>query len=132
MQKFLCVLIFTALLISMPLASRAETSAPKGTGNVDASTFLVDMASYAPPLDGAYRSEIKKIASILGRDSRKNPILVDPTGNDRELVVRAAAAYVASRSSEKRIVGIDWTALLSTAANEDEADAALSAILRQG
>src|SRR5688500_16597224 len=118
-KKFLCVLIFTALLISMPLAPFAQTSAPKGTAaqEVDASTFLVDMASNAPSLDGAYPSETKKIAAILGRDSRKSPILIDPTGNDRELVVQAAAIYLASRSSEKRIVGIDWNALLSTAAS---------------
>src|SRR5688572_27624698 len=132
-KKFLCVLIFTALLVSMPLAPLAQTSATKETAEpgVDSSTFLVDIASNAPSLDGAYPSETKKIAAILGRDSRKNPILIDPTGNDRELVVQAAAVYLASRSSDKRIVGIDWNALLSTANGEREADAAFAAILRR-
>jgi hypothetical protein len=126
-KKVLCVLIVTALLISMPLApARAEFGSRKRqqAHEVDASTYLVDIASNAPSMEGAYPSETKKIVAILGRDSRKNPILIDPTGNDRELVVQAAAVYLASRSSEKRIVGIDWNALLSIAVGENETDAA--------
>ena len=61
-KKVLCVLIVTALLISMPLA---QTSASKAAGahEVDPSTYLVDIASNAPSMEGAYPSETKKIVA---------------------------------------------------------------------
>ena len=64
-KKSLCALIVTALLISMPLAPLAQSSASKAAGvhEVDASTYLVDIASNAPSMEGAYPSETKKIVA---------------------------------------------------------------------
>ena len=132
-KKFLSLLTAIAMLASMPVSQFAQMSArneptlPK----VDPMSFLYDVADGPAPTDGAFQAEAKKIAAIINRDPGKSPILVDATGNNRELVVQAAADHLAARSPEKRIVGVDWSGLLSNVTTESEADQAVADILHE-
>ena len=72
-KKVICLLISYALLMTTPVAPFAQTVASNASKapSVEPSAYLVDIAGNAPALDGAYQSATKKIAAILGRDSRK-------------------------------------------------------------
>jgi len=129
----LSLLVCSVALFSLPIVPLAQTRdlhRSVAGKDLDVSVFLRDMStSELTEVDDLYSSEIKKMTAVLGKDSKKSPILIDQTGNDREFIIQAAASRIASQSREKKIYAIDWTTLFSNSTSEAEVNSAVGAIL---
>lgn len=128
-------LVCSLVLFSMPIAPLAQVRHSRIVPEVEtnrAASYLRDLAmSDIAEAEDLYSTETKKIAAVLGKDSKKSPILIDQTGNDRELIIRAAASRISSLSPGRRILAIEWTTLFSDSKSETEVDKAVAAILSQ-
>ena len=99
-RRYFCSLICCIVLFSTPIVPIAQTShsakvLPTETGPI--APFLRDMSvGYVGEGDDLFGTEIKKVEAALARESKNSAMLIDQTGNDRELIIAAAAAKVAS------------------------------------
>lgn len=82
-----------------------------------------------PPEAPELAADTKKIVAALDRSPQRSVVLIDHSGNDRELVVSLAATMLASERRQKRIVTIDWTTLFAETASDAGADLAIASIL---
>src|SRR5687768_14659301 len=118
-KKILTVLVYSTFVFSMCLDPVAQTPAKTAADVQEVSMFLRDLAT--PALSGddeMFAGEAKKITAVLNRSTKKSPVLIDPTGNDQEIIVHAAALRL---SPQKKVFAIDWTALFSNSSSEAEA-----------
>src|SRR5215213_7661506 len=134
-RRILNVLITCVALVSMtiaPLAQSRETrSASVPAADSGASRFLLEISSSADEKAGdLYSSESKKIASVLSGAAHKSAMLIDPTGNDRQQIIEASAARIATSSHGRKVYTIDWTTLLTTATSERQVKTTVAEILR--
>src|SRR5688500_14886123 len=127
-------LVLSIVVFSMPIAPLAQLHASRTASlskPLDISMFLRDMGSTIGEGDDVYSAETKKIASILTGPAKKSPILIDRTGNDRELIIQAAASRLAASTPSRTVLAIDWNALFSAAKSEADVADAVKAIIAQ-
>ncbi|MBA3354023.1 MAG: S8 family serine peptidase, partial [Blastocatellia bacterium] len=134
-KKLLNLIASGFAVISLAITSLGQTldltpAMPRPSSKIEAANVLRNMSSLlqAETAD-LYSTEVKKIASVLAKPSQKNPILIDQTGNDRELIVQAAASRLASQPPVKNIYTIDWTSIFSTATSDADVEGTVAAII---
>src|SRR5690348_7207864 len=99
MRKLLLTLIVISItLFSMPIVQIAQVrdvSRNAARSGTDVAAFLRDMSTATGIEDeDLYSVEIKKIATVLASPGHRSAMLIDQTGNDRELIANTAAARI--------------------------------------
>jgi hypothetical protein len=108
-------------MIAVPLAQNKlpEVSIRQSKVSLDVKDLLHDMAESTPQVNKeTFENETGKIIDILKSPAKLCPIIIDQTGADRQLIVSLAAARL---PETKKIVSIDWNALLSDTDGREDA-----------
>ena len=134
-KEFISTLVLSIVVFSLPIVPIAQMSRPVSypvAGPIRTSEFLRDLAESAVSENSdLFATQAKKIAGVIAKPAKRSPIVIDQTGNDRDLIMSAAAAKIRSIAPEKRVLSIDWTGVFEKARSENDVDAAVSAILLQ-
>jgi hypothetical protein len=128
-KVLLSSLVLSIVTFSMPIVPIAQQIGRpvsySAAGPLRGSSFLHDLSEpTAGENSDLYSTEAKKIAAVLAKETKKSPIVIDQTGNDRELIMSAAAAKISSVAPGRRVLSVDWTTLFETSKSEKDVETA--------
>ncbi|HWQ60083.1 MAG TPA: ATP-dependent Clp protease ATP-binding subunit [Candidatus Fimivivens sp.] len=126
-------------LLDLPELSIAKRSTVQGGLPPSLSQFTVDLGRDTADEGGAFfgrEPEISRIASILGRRQKNNPVLLGEPGVGKTAIVSAIARRIADGGagaglSDKRILALDLALVVAGTSFRGEFEARLKEIVRE-